>query len=136
MKSLLIMSLMVLFNTTGYSQTLDELSSLQWKNRLVILNEIGDPNQVLQVLETQQKEIEERDILWFVLLGHDALSNYPGKLSSSFVDNIRKKYQLKKNQVILIGKDGGLKSSFDSINLNAIFSDIDAMPMRQREMQQ
>lgn len=37
-------------------------------------------------------------------------------------------------EVILIGKDGGIKSRFDRVDLKAIFSDIDAMPMRQNEM--
>jgi hypothetical protein len=36
----------------------------------------------------------------------------------------------------LIGKDGGIKSQSDYLNLEAIFSEIDAMPMRQLEMQQ
>ena len=40
------------------------------------------------------------------------------------------------SKVILIGKDGGIKSRFDRLDLEAIFSDIDAMPMRQYEMQQ
>ena len=135
MKSVMAMSLMMLFTVTVDGQTLDDLSSLRWKNRVVILNEIADHDQFLQVLETQQKEIKERDILWFVLFGSDALSNYSGSLSTDFSNDIRQKYQLKKRQVVLIGKDGGLKSSFDGVNLNAIFSDIDAMPMRQQEMQ-
>lgn len=38
------------------------------------------------------------------------------------------------DRVRLIGKDGGIKSREASLNLNGIFSRIDAMPMRMREM--
>ncbi|MFP3977526.1 MULTISPECIES: DUF4174 domain-containing protein [Marinobacter] len=36
--------------------------------------------------------------------------------------------------MLLIGKDGGIKSCESSLNLNAVFRRIDAMPMRIREM--
>ncbi|WP_246180249.1 DUF4174 domain-containing protein [Marinobacter changyiensis] len=37
-------------------------------------------------------------------------------------------------RVLLIGKDGGIKSREASLNLNGIFRRVDAMPMRMREM--
>ncbi|WP_228705789.1 DUF4174 domain-containing protein [Marinobacter sp. es.048] len=36
--------------------------------------------------------------------------------------------------MLLIGKDGGIKSRESSLNLDAIFRRIDAMPMRSREV--
>ncbi len=36
---------------------------------------------------------------------------------------------------MLIGKDGGVKFLLDRMDLEAIFKEIDAMPMRQNEMQ-
>jgi hypothetical protein len=36
--------------------------------------------------------------------------------------------------MLLIGKDGGVKSREPSLDLDAIFGRIDAMPMRIREM--
>ena len=38
------------------------------------------------------------------------------------------------DRVLLIGKDGGMKSRESSLDLDAIFRRIDAMPMRKREM--
>ncbi len=35
---------------------------------------------------------------------------------------------------MLIGKDGGVKFLLDRMDLEAIFTEIDAMPMRQNEM--
>ncbi|WP_349559152.1 DUF4174 domain-containing protein [Marinobacter sp. NFXS9] len=37
-------------------------------------------------------------------------------------------------RVLLIGKDGGIKSRESSLDLDAVFRRIDAMPMRIREM--
>lgn len=40
------------------------------------------------------------------------------------------------DRVLLIGKDGGIKSREPSLNLEGIFRRIDAMPMRRQEMRQ
>ena len=44
-------------------------------------------------------------------------------------------YAVKPGEVILIGKDGGLKLRLDNLDIPILFSVIDAMPMRQNEMQ-
>ncbi len=125
----------LLLGSTTDKQMLKNLNSLQWKNRVVILNEVKDHDRILQVLESQKKEISERDILWFILLGNYSISNYSGTLSESFVHDLRQRFEFKNNQVILIGKDGGLKSIYDGVDLPKVFSEIDSMPMRQQEMQ-
>lgn len=113
---------------------LNDLASLQWKNRIVVINDIDNHEVVLSSLNKQQAAIDDRDILWFVLTDKKTLSNYAGDLSQEFSIKIRELYQLQPSQVILIGKDGGMKSRFDGINLKDIFTDIDAMPMRQNEI--
>lgn len=40
------------------------------------------------------------------------------------------------DRVLLIGKDGGIKSREPSLNPDGIFRRIDAMPMRRREMRE
>ncbi len=117
------------------TQVLKNLNSLQWKNRVIILNEMDDNDHIIKVLESQQKEILERDILWFMLSGNNTNSNYSGKLSESFAHDLRQQFGPKNNQVILVGKDGGLKSIFDGVDLQGVFANIDSMPMRQLEMQ-
>ncbi len=117
-----------------YQTKLNDLTSLQWKNRIVVINDVNNPDEVLQLLESKQNEIEERDIVWFILTAENTRSNYLGDLADKFSKRLQNQYDLAQGQVILIGKDGGLKSSFEGINLSAIFFDIDAMPMRQQEM--
>lgn len=64
------------------------------------------------------------------------LTNYSGPLAPELQANTLETYRIEPGQVILIGKDGGVKSRLDQMDLDVLFSDIDAMPMRRREMQQ
>ena len=115
---------------------LSDLDSLEWKNRVVVVNEPKNQDESLQLLKAQVAEIDDRDIIWFVINDDLAISNYSGQLSREFVNNMRERLGPMQGKVILIGKDGGIKSQSDYLNLEAIFSEIDAMPMRQLEMHQ
>ena len=115
---------------------LSDLDSLKWKNRVILINEPKKQDESLQFLKAQVSEIDDRDIIWFIIKDDNALSNYSGRLSREFVSNMRERLGPVKGKVILIGKDGGIKSQADYLNLDSIFSEIDAMPMRQLEMQQ
>ena len=115
---------------------LSDLDSLEWKNRVVVIKETKNQDESLQLLKEQVAEIDDRDIIWFIIKDDLALTNYLGRLSREFVSNMRERIGLVQGKVILIGKDGGIKSQSDYLNLEAIFSEIDAMPMRQLEMHQ
>lgn len=137
MKYIIILSIFII-NTFVHAENLPKLStldSLEWKNRVVILNETKNQDKSLQVLKEQVAQIDDRDIIWFLIKDNFAISNYKGDLSSEFVSNIRKKFTNLPNKVILIGKDGGIKFQSDYLNLEDIFSEIDSMPMRLFEMQ-
>jgi hypothetical protein len=115
---------------------LSDLDSLEWRNRIIIVNETKNQDESLRLLKEQVAEIDDRDIIWFIIKDDLALSNYSGRLSREFVSNMRERLGPVKGKVILIGKDGGIKSQADNLNLKVIFSEIDAMPMRQIEMHQ
>jgi hypothetical protein len=115
---------------------LSDLDELKWKNRIIIVNQPRDERGDLRVLQERVAGIDDRDIIWFVVTGDRALSNYQGRLSGSFVGNLRDRLRPGPGGVILLGKDGGVKSRADDLDLDAIFSQIDAMPMRQLEMRQ
>ena len=87
------------------------------------------------MLDQAKAEIEEREIIWFLLDFDQVVNNHHSPLAPDFGMKLRLEYQLEKNQVILIGKDGDLKSKFSGLELADIFKDIDAMPMRKAEMQ-
>jgi len=115
---------------------LSDLDGLEWKKRVIVVNEPKNQDKSLQLLKAQVVEIDDRDIIWFIIKDDIALSNYSGQLSREFVSNMRERLGPVKGKVVLIGKDGGIKYQSDYLNLEAIFSEIDAMPMRQLEMQQ
>ena len=135
--------LVVLFSMFSQAQeehALAELKNLVWKNRIIIINEPADADTARAILADQVTEIDDRDIIWFVIQGELAFTNYLGTLSSDFVSNTRTKLKPISEKIILIGKDGGVKSQHNDLDVSttigAIFSEIDAMPMRQREMQE
>lgn len=137
MKYIILISIFI-FNTFVQAESLPKLSnldSLEWKNRVVILNEIKNQDKSLQLLKEQEAQIDDRDIIWFSIKDNLVLSNYKGDLSSEFVSKIQEKFSHLQNKVILIGKDGGIKSKSDYLNLEDIFSEVDSMPMRLFEMQ-
>ena len=114
---------------------LTDIASLQWKYRVIVVNETQNEEKALALLQEHTAEINDRDIVWFITKEDLALTNYSGDLSEDLLSSTRERYGIGQGKVILIGKDGGIKSRLDRPDLQAIFSEIDAMPMRQHEMQ-
>lgn len=123
-----------MFSQAEGEPVLSDLDSLEWKNRVIIVNETNNEDESRRLLAEQVAEIDDRDIIWFIIKDDLALTNYSGRLSREFVSNMRERLDPMQGKVILIGKDGGIKSQSDYLDIEAIFSEIDAMPMRQFEM--
>ncbi len=100
-----------------------DLSTYQWKNRLVIL--VGDTTDVKlkeqkSVLQNHKTELVERDILILPIANTE---NFQIDLEANF------------KGLLLIGKDGGvkLKRAFP-VAMTELFEIIDNMPMRKAEI--
>ncbi len=100
-----------------------DLSTYQWKKRLVIL--VGDTTDVelkeqKSVLQNHKSELVERDIL---ILPITNTENFQIDLEANF------------KGLLLIGKDGGvkLKKAFP-VAMTELFEIIDNMPMRKAEI--
>ena len=115
---------------------LTDLSSLQWQNRIIVVNDVADVDPVLSLLKDNASGFTDRDLIWLVFVNDETLTNYPGTLAPQLKANTRKTYRIAPGEVILIGKDGGVKNRLDQLDLETLFSDIDAMPMRRREMRE
>ena len=137
MKQIVLVQLMILgmFAQAEGLPLLSDLASLEWESRVIVVNEMNDESEALALLEGHEAEIDDRHIIWFILKEDLAISNYPGRLAQEFLSNTRARLGPRYDKVILIGKDGGIKSRSNHLDLEAIFSEIDAMPMRQYEMQ-
>ncbi|MBM6550756.1 DUF4174 domain-containing protein [Marinomonas ostreistagni] len=117
-------------------ETLTSLQDLRWENRIIVANAGQDSTKLTDLFSQASDAIIDRDVVWLVLSDNDIQTNYQGAISPSLLSRVKSQYQLNDNEVILIGKDGGLKERISGLDLERLFNDIDRMPMRIREMQQ
>jgi len=120
-----------------------DLSEYQWKNRLLLLFTPSlDGAGYLKLKEdisSQEEEVKDRDLLVFHILESGETKLGSSLLPESSGDYLREKFSIKPGTftVLLIGKDGGVKLRREGrVELAEIFSLIDTMPMRQREMRE
>ncbi len=118
-----------------------DLSDQQWQHRVLL---VFAPSEQALVYQQQQQAwkarteaIKERDLKLVEVLGDVAsrVDGYP--MSAISADRLRNQFRVAPEAfaVILIGKDGTEKQRFSQpVDLSAVFSTIDAMPMRQQEM--
>ena len=135
-KNRTILTLMLLLITlTTQGAGMNSLSDYQWKNRLILVQATDENAGEIDTLRSARAEVDDRDIVWFVNTGADLVSNQDG-VSSSLESEIKALLdQFRSDErVLLIGKDGGMKSREPSLDLDAIFRRIDRMPIRMREM--
>ena len=119
------------------------LQQYKWKNRLVLVFAPSQSDSAFQSARNHliqfDKELKERDVVVFDLFENNRGNVADKALAEDFVQTIRQKYRAKTGvlTIILIGKDGGEKvRQVQNLNLKAILTSIDAMPMRRMEMKQ
>ena len=136
--SLLLTGLLSLFATTSSAQSLQNLEPFEWSNRLVLIHAAAQKVDALEKqLVTHDTDIRERHIIWFILSQQQVRTNYSGKINSSFYSRIMQDWFSQAHlplEVLLIGKDGTEKWRNQTLDLPAIFAEIDVMPMRRYEM--
>ena len=119
------------------------LSSQKWKNRvlLVFAPSVDNPiyQQQMQLLQKHNSGFADRDlVLVQVLATNESYANRQ-LIDESSAAKLRDSFGVDKEnfRVILVGKYGGVKrSDATPVQATAIFEEIDAMPMRQQEMQE
>ena len=113
------------------------LGDYRWENRLILVQAAPETEGAVDVLRDAQADVDDRDIIWFVNTGSGLVSNQArvsGGVERDVTELLKKARS--EDRVLLIGKDGGIKSREPSLNLDGIFRRIDAMPMRKREMRE
>ena len=140
MRTLLILGLILIAQFASGQN--DMLERYQWRNRLILLfgskSESSVEKQITE-LEKDPEGITDRDLLIFHI-GGDKVS-FIGKSSNPVLsaDRLRDRYNKEEHEFryILIGKDGGVKlNKKEFVPNEELYSLIDAMPMRQREMRE
>ncbi|GAA5213341.1 DUF4174 domain-containing protein [Corallincola platygyrae] len=133
-----LLSLALLMSFSGVhlqAQTaLTDLNQLRWQHRIILVEDSDEKSKVLAQFEDKQPEIVDRHIIWFALVNQRWHSNYPGDIAPELVKAFEQSYLDGDKQAVLIGKDGGIKSTQEQLNLDALFALIDIMPMRRAEI--
>lgn len=131
--SIKIFLILLSFSVYSEEKLLSNFNDFLWKNRIVL---IWSKNPLLykDILDESKKKFQDRDMYWFMFNESKILTNYIGKISEEFVLNAMKKRSNHKSNVVLIGKDGGVKNSDKNLNLGFLFDRVDSMPMRVNEM--
>jgi hypothetical protein len=127
----------------GQGPSVIELKRYMWKNRLLLVFAPSEDDEryraLRRELQRQEHEIVDRDLLMFHIL-----ESGESRLGDSLIDHqsaasLRNHFSVNPGQfiVVLIGKDGGEKlRRGGEADITEIFSLIDSMPMRQREIRE
>ena len=134
----LLMLMAATSETDGAKEQAYSLADLRWDYRVILVfapKALAD--NAVSNLENHHAEIDERDIAWFVLTEDSLRSNFTGLLETDLRAQLVQRYfspEPSDTAVVLIGKDGAVKSRTSDLDLEATFGLIDQMPMRRQEM--
>jgi hypothetical protein len=115
------------------------LEKHQWKNRVLLIfsteKDADNYKEQIKILSEVKEGLLERKIEVYGTTKTEFIKNFKGNWENS--NHLLKKYvsTSKAFQVILIGLDGGVKLKQDRIlSTEKLFTIIDGMPMRRREL--
>lgn len=127
----------------AYSVSLD---GLLWKNRPLLLfagsRSDASLDRQVDILRERRPDLRERDMVVLQIAGNEDVRMAIGYADIPRGSNreLRKRFGVTKKRgltVILVGKDGTEKARWEErIDPDVIFDIIDAMPMRQREVEE
>ena len=119
-----------------------DLDSLRWKNRVFVLFSPSESDPLFQLqkqdLASSAEGVVDRDLVILEIMEQGQSRTGNQLLSEKSVQAIRKRLGVETGpfQVLLIGKDGGVKlRSREPVSTKDLFGLIDSMPMRQQEME-
>ena len=112
------------------------LRDFRWSNRLLVFSvpeESIKTGEWQSGFEEQSKELAERDLLLLTVVGNKVFLSE--KLTDLSAKALLDFFQLRRSEILLIGKDGGVKGRWThAVSPLEVYRLIDSMPMRQAEM--
>lgn len=138
---LLLVTLAVASAAMAQSTVEQFLAKYEWQNRIVLVFAPGHSNSLfrdqLQEFKGYEDGFADRDLITFHLFSSMESFQSSKKINKNLTDQFYRFYNVEKGEfmVLLIGKDGTEKlRQSKPLATDSLFSVIDAMPMRQREM--
>jgi hypothetical protein len=139
----LLLFVVITMTAQANGQDKIRLKDYQWKNRLILAFSPSTKDKGYRAfakdIALQAEEVVDRDLLVFRLLETGEVRLGETSLPTGSGDYLRESFSIRPGRftVLLIGKDGGVKLRREGgVELGEIFSLIDSMPMRQREMRE
>ena len=118
-----------------------DLTSYRWQQRLLLAfaEHPSDPDFTVfaQSLAASRDAVQDRDLVLGRIFDQGPSQLGARPLRPEDAQSLRRRFAIRPASftVVLIGKDGGVKMVREGrVDLEAIFTRIDAMPMRQQEM--
>jgi hypothetical protein len=111
------------------------LADFRWRYRLLLVIEPAASTTAIGSLRSASAAIDDRDVIWLVIGRDTVASNWGQTMNPALIDEIYGRFG-RQTSVVLIGKDGGVKSRSSRLQLSETLSLIDTMPMRRREMRE
>ena len=118
-----------------------DLDWLRWQNRVLVLFSPSESDPLFQLqkqgLASSAQGVLDRELMILEIMEQGQSRTTNQLLSEKSVQAIRKRFEVQAGtfQVLLIGKDGGVKlRSSEPVSMKDLFGLIDSMPMRQQEM--
>ncbi len=139
-RTVLLLTCMMIANahTHASEKKLLGLDEMRWNYRVILVYALEPERaEALARLEKLEAEVEDRDIAWFVIDGETMRSNLDGQLEEGLRSQILARYFTpapSETTLLLVGKDGTLKSISSGLEFEAAFGLIDQMPMRIEEL--
>ena len=117
-----------------------DLTSLRWQNRIVVIQADGPENQELQkqiaIFASEEEGLSERKLVVFQNIGDNTTNLYKANEEIALSPYVQKTLQRMDSnfKILLIGLDGSVKlKQASAVTVNQLFDLIDIMPMRRAE---
>tara|TARA_B100000941_G_scaffold290832_1_gene275134 strand:- start:7680 stop:8132 length:453 start_codon:yes stop_codon:yes gene_type:complete len=141
---LIITSLsLIIFINCSEDNAMLNLKSFEWKNRVLVIGGNGSKYQnQFDNLKVDKNEFMDRDLVVILINKYESRISYDGLSSFNILDyestlGIRERFNFEDFNLILFGKDGGVKyNTNESVKINIVFEIIDNMPMRMQEIKE
>ena len=136
MKNSLFLFMLIASSLPHTAVGISSFSDFHWQSRIVItqINDSQSIGPIEEEINQYQSAIADRKLV-VIVVNSDKLWIFPSTSVNQTSLHQTAVSRLKSANTVLIGLDGGTKGVYETLDWQAIFNDIDGMPMRRAELE-